>query len=72
MPNYVCGKSKQLNNSTLNGKTINDEIGIIILEDLSSKGYNLVDPDLMMFNLEEIKVIRIYMHSEILKSLVNI
>ena len=57
MPNYVCGKSKQINNSTLNEKKINDEIGIIILEDLSCKGYNLVDPDLMMFNLEEIKVI---------------
>ena len=68
MPNYVCGKSKQLNNSTLNGNKIKDEIGIIILEDLSCKGYNLVDPDLMMFNLEEIKVTRICLHSKVSKT----
>lgn len=68
MPNYVCGKSKQINNSTSNGKTIKDENGIVVLEDLSSRGYNLVDPDLMMFNLEEIQVIGIYLHSEISKS----
>ena len=61
VPKYVCGKSKKINNSTSNGKTVHDdESGIIILEDLSSQGYNLVDPDLMMFNLEEIKVIWIY------------
>ena len=57
VPKYVLGKSKKINNSTSNGKTVHDENGIIIVEDLSSQGYNLVDPDLMMFNLEEIKVL---------------
>ena len=57
MPNYVCGKNKLKSNTNLNGKHPHEENEIIILEDLSLQGYKLVDPELMMFNLEEMKVI---------------
>ena len=40
------------------GKNKTDkENGIIILEDLSARGYRLVDPDSMMLNLEEMRVL---------------
>ena len=59
MPNYIAGRNGITNNPTshMNGSTMNTEHGIIILEDLSTQGYNLVDPDLMMFNIEQMTVI---------------
>ena len=36
---------------------MDNENGIIILEDLSAHGYRLVDPDYMMLNLEEMRVL---------------
>ena len=50
IPNYSYGIS--------GGKNKTDkENGIIILEDLSARGYRLVDPDYMMLNLEEMRVL---------------
>ena len=49
------GKNKSMNSKK--GENMDNENGIIILEDLSAHGYRLVDPDYMMLNLEEMRVL---------------
>ena len=61
VPKYICGKifsEAQAITSTKASPT-NEEFGIIILDDLSSKGYNMANPNLMIFNLEQMTV-RVY------------
>ena len=60
VPNYVCGRVYRSiiddTSSTNGGHEKEYDNGIVILEDMSSKGYRLVDPDLMLFDLDQMKV----------------
>ena len=61
IPNYNFGISGNVNNpkDTKGNEKIDNENGVIILEDLSAQGYRLVDPDFMMLNLDEMTVIMV-------------
>ena len=59
IPKYYCGRNGDWDmsrNFTRSAEASADN-GIIILEDLSAQGYNLVDADFMMLNLEEMTVL---------------
>ena len=69
MPNYICGRVYRSiiddTSSTNGGHEKEYDNGIVILEDMSSKGYHLVDPDLMLFDLDQMKVCSWNVTSEI-------
>ena len=60
VPNYICGRVYRSiiddTSGTNGGHEKEYDNGIVILEDMSSKGYRLVDPDLMLFDLDQMKV----------------
>ena len=59
IPQYSYGISggKNKSKNPKKDESMDNQNGIIVLEDLSAHGYRLVDSDYMMLNLEEMRVL---------------